>query len=169
MTDQIFDIENGKVIINTNCLLIPQFKLIHDTYDGDINAFSYIHFMTDLSSPYYNDDKALQSDIVYKEFPGNYKPTDKIICDAYNLLYNYRVKENVIIRHWEAGRAMVNKLSDYMYTTRLDDSKDTGNITNILRMIDKISNTIKNFRALEKAKNEEQAKLRGDEEIAYDL
>lgn len=167
--DKIFDIENERVVINENCLLIPELSVIAEAYGGDINPFCYVHYMTDLNSPYYYSDKDFQSELVYKSFPGNYKPTDKIICDAVNFLYDYRVKRNTIIRLWEAGKAMVDKLADYLLTTEIDDSRESGNITNILRTIEKIDKTIANFTKLEKAKLEQEAATRGNQELGYDL
>ena len=38
MIPEFFDIQNGTVIINHNCLSVPELKAIHDEYEDPIPA-----------------------------------------------------------------------------------------------------------------------------------
>ena len=165
--DHIFVIENDVVTVNTNVLQIPELNAVYRKY-GDTMALSYCHFMTDPYSPYYNTDKTVQSDDVYKAFPGDYKVTDKVVCDAYNFLYDYRVKRNVTIRLHEAAGVMIDKISNYLYTAEIDDSKDGGNIAHISRIINTLDKAIKNYISLTKARDEEIKKIVGSKQLGYD-
>jgi hypothetical protein len=55
----------------------------------------------------------------------------------------------------------------YSRTVIIDDSRETGNIQHVLKIVEKCGNTIEQFRKLEKAKDEE-LRARGDRDIGYD-
>ena len=54
MIPEIFDILNGQVIINHNCLSIPELKAVHDRYKDPIPAFNFLHYMYSQKGPYCN-------------------------------------------------------------------------------------------------------------------
>lgn len=81
---KIFDIVDKKVVININCLLIPELNAVYEEYNScKINAMSFVHFMSAYESPYENIglDKAEK---IMKDFPGNYNETDPTIKKAIN-------------------------------------------------------------------------------------
>ena len=66
MTPDIFDIENGKVVINHNCLAIPEFKAINDYYEDPIPAFNFLHFLHAPKGPYCNVPEEDKEEILMK-------------------------------------------------------------------------------------------------------
>lgn len=163
----IFEIRDGKVVINENVLLIPRLKAVHEAYEDNIQALSYCHFMTHPASPYRNDDEEFQSELIYKEFPGTYKPVDKVICQAIEWLEARNL--TTTRKFYIANKKLVEKLSAYAETVILDDSKDTGNIAHAMRLIEKCGKIIDEFRKLEKRHDEDMRKSRTNAKIAYDL
>ena len=163
----IFEIRNSKVVVNENVLLIPVLKAVHDKYKNYIQALTYCHYMTHPSSPYRNEDQDLQSDLVYAEYPGDYKPVDKEICKAVEWLQlRYLTTTR---KFYLANKKLVEKLAAYAETVILDDSKDTGNITHSLRLVEKCGKIIDEFKKLENRHDDEQRKSRTNSKIAYDL
>lgn len=164
---KIFDIVGDKVVINENVLLVPWIKAVKDKYKDYLNALSYCHYRTATDSVYSNLPTEEKERRIQEEFPGDYFVTDKEIADCVNNLLEVRVKYNTIIRNWLATKTMVDKLSDYLMTTEIDDSKEDGNIIYILRIIKDINHTISNFRELEKVMKEE-TNSRGNSQLGYD-
>ena len=165
--NRIFDIVSTKVVINENILLIPWLKVIKETYKEYINAFCYIHYYTDPTGAYYVYEEDIRKEKLLKDFPGDYKPTDKIIANAIKELYDRRVLNNTIIRHWSSCKSLLDKFSAYADSVILDDTKD-GNMAHAQRILDKIEKNMKMFISATKLMEEEQAKTRGNRKRAYD-
>lgn len=167
MKDNIFDIVNSKVVINENVLLIPWLKAIEEKYDNVIHALCYCHYFTFVNGPYYTYPEDVRQDKLLKDFPGDYKITDKEICDAINNLHDIRVKYNTVIRYWDSCKILLEKLSDYNQTVILDDGKE-GNMTHVQRNMDKLGQNIKSYTSATKIMEEEQSKARGQTKRGYD-
>lgn len=75
----IFDIVNKRVVLNPNVLLIPELKAVYEKYDGDLAPFCYIHYITDPSDTYGSGLGDRLSEVLLKDFPGKYQPTDPCI------------------------------------------------------------------------------------------
>ena len=168
MTDKIFEVENGKVILNENVLLIPFLKKIVDKYEDYINALTYLKFYTEITGPYSDFDNEVKSERLLKDFPGDYKITDLEMCEAINRLEEVWRSETSL-RFFYSCRIGVNKLSNYLENVILTDDKENKNIADVQKLIDKCLKTIKDFRNMEKIVEEEVLKTRGNKEIAYDL
>ena len=66
----LFDIKNNQVIVNENVLLIPEIKAVYEKYG--LNALAFVHYITYTASPYMNIPEENRSEVIYKDFPGNY-------------------------------------------------------------------------------------------------
>lgn len=166
--DYIFDIENDEVVLNHNIYSIPVFKAIKDKYPEDyIQAFNFIHHMTSITSPYYNYKEDERRAILYKDFPGEYHPMHREVAEAESFLFDVRIRENTLINFWNSAKNMLDKMSNYLNSAIIDDSKE-GNISNILRTLEKTDKLMSNFKKLEEQLEKEMAKARGDKDIGYD-
>jgi hypothetical protein len=78
----MFDIVQGNVVINHNCLSIPELKAIHDEYEDPIPAFNYLHFLFDIDSPYINMPDMEKEETLLIDFPGDYTLEDPVMIAA---------------------------------------------------------------------------------------
>lgn len=168
MEDRIFDIENGKVVISKNTLLIPWLNVIVEKYKSNINALCYVKYFTDIVGPYSDFSDEVKTSELLKDFPGDYNITDIEITEAIEKL-QLRWKNETTLRHFNSVRRLVNKFSDYADSVILDDGKETNNITSAKSIVKDCLKTIKDFRNMEKIVQEEILKTRGNKEVAYDL
>ena len=164
MTDRIFEIDNFQVVINQDILLIPWLKAVHDKYKDNIQALSYCKYMAEPTGVYSDFDEVTKEEKIYQDFPGDYKVTDKEICEAIAKLKECYMSTTVA--YFEANKAMVHKLTAYLLATEIDDSKE-GNMAHIRGLLKECKNTIKDFNAAEK-EIQEEIRTVGDKEIAYD-
>lgn len=168
MKDKIFEIENGKVVINENILLIPYLKAIVDKYEDYINALSFVKFYTDISGPYSDFDEEAKRLKLVEDFPGDYKPTDLEMCVAMERLEEVWRKEPTL-HFFHACRTAIRKMANYMENVQITDDKENKNVGDVQKTLDKCLTTIRNFRNTEKLIEEEVLKTRGNKEISYDL
>lgn len=165
---EIFDIENGKVVITPITLLVPELKAIHDNYAQPIQVLAYIAFMRSISkkNPYRDVPEEDREAMLLRDFPGDYKPTDHLIAEAFNKI---DALEPSVIRFFRSVKGLVDKLSVYCDSVLLDDSKD-GNLTNVLRIVKEAKTTIITF---SQAEEEVAAQLQlgpaNKKQVAYDL
>lgn len=163
----IFDIVNDQVVINENVLLIPCLKKIKDKYEDYIPALTYVYYMTSPSSPYKNIPELEKSEKIHSEYPGDYSPLDKEITEALSWLEEKYLTPTR--RFYLSNKAALEKLGQYLDSVILDDSKETGNIGHVLRMVEKCGKVMEEFKKLEKQNDEEARKTRTKTKIAYDL
>ena len=165
MIDKIFTIESQQIVITPDCLLIPELKAVVDNYKDNIAALSYCAYLVSPKSPYSDLDKDSKEEVLLKDYPGDYNVTDEIICraiDKLELLYT-----STTINYFNSIKILVDNVALYARTALIDDSKETGNIQHLLKMMDKCGTHIEQFRKLEEAKDSE-LKTRGNHILAYD-
>ena len=168
MIPKIFDIELGKVTINENCLLIPEFKALYDHYTDSIPAFSFLHYMFTIDGPYANIPEEEKQDVVLSDFPGEYSLEDDVMIDALKkmkLLFT-----TPTYRYYLDQKYLLEKLGNFARTTPITAGKD-GNINALLSQIRSTSKTINEFKALESMVQKElnaSRKTRGNKKLAYD-
>ncbi len=157
---ELFEITQKGVEMNLSMLVIPEFKKVRETYEKYMEAFSYIAFMTDTTSrnPYGNLEPEARQEILLRDFPGDYKVTDKVIADA--LLKAELLNDTVMNKYYRQVRTLVTKVGNWAETAVIDDSKD-GNMALVLRTIKEVGAVFKDFNEAEKLKLEEDAKRKG--------
>lgn len=163
---KIFDIENGRVIINPNCLLIPELKALRENYEG-IEVFCYVGFMADpaIENPYGNLEEEIRKEVLLKDFSGDYKPSDELVCKAINKLQE--LFETPITKYFKQVRGLLEKVGNYAATVIIDDGKE-GNMGHVLKIIKEVGMVAKQFADAEKVKLENELKGKGGKALAYD-
>lgn len=163
---KIFDIENGRVIINPHCLLIPELKALRENYEG-IEVFCYVAFLfkETIDNPYGNLEKDIRKEVLLKDFPGAYRPSDELVCKAIDKLQD--LYETPITKYFKQVRGLLEKVGNYAATVIIDDGKE-GNMTHVLKIIKEVGMVAKQFADAEKVKLEDELKGKGGKALAYD-
>ena len=163
---RLFDIVNGKVIMNPTALWLPQFKKIWDRdktkyKDIAVNEISYIVFMYGFHSPYsaYSEEDK-ECKILEDFFPnGRWKP-DKVVQEAI-IKYN-ELQDSVALRALRAAKIGLDKTNAYFDNVSPDRAAD------ILKIAKDLGPTIKSIDMLTKQVEREQLEnsaVRGGEGI----
>lgn len=169
MIPEIFDISNGKVVINENVLLIPELKAVHDEYKDPIPALSFLHYKYDPKSPYCNTPEDDKEEIIMMDFPGEYTLEDEVMIKAIEKMESFMVSPTY--RYYLDNKRLLEKLGTFARTSPITSGRE-GNINAMIAQIKSVGKTIGEFKQLEKTVQQEldehKVKVRGDKRKAYD-
>lgn len=169
MIPKIFDIENGQVIINHNCLSIPELKAVHDAYENPIPAFNFLHYKYDVESPYSNMPEDDKDDILLSDFPGEYTLEDEAMVAAMKKLEDLYITPTY--RYYLDNKILMEKLGVFARTANVTTGRD-GNIGALQSQVKSVGKTILEFKQLEKIAMQEieetKGRARGGKKLAYD-
>jgi len=163
---QIFDIENEKVVINPNCLLIPELRAVYDFYEDSLSALCFLYYYTDPKSPYNSLGEDLRESAIIFDYPGEYTLEDKVMIKALDKLKKLNITPTLALLN--SAKIGLEKLSNYITTQEITSGRD-GNMNTYLASLKSISQINKEYKSLEKqAEDEIQIKGRGGVEFSYD-
>lgn len=169
MTPKIFDIQNGNIIINEECLLIPELKAVVDYYDDPIPALSYLYFMYNPSSSYINYPEHEKEDFIISDYPGDYTTEDDVIIDAARKLESLYMTPTY--RFYLDNKILLERLGEYGRNASITAGKD-GNYSAVQSQIKGVGKMITEFKQLEevvkKELEENNISVRGQKRTAYD-
>lgn len=169
MIIKIFDIENGNVVINHNCLSIPELKAIHDAYKDPIPAFNFLHFRFDPKSAYANIPEEEKDELLAHDFAGEYSLEDEVIINAINKLE--MLSTTPTYRYYLDNKILLEKLGKFARISPITSGRD-GNITALMGQLKSVGKTILEFKQLEKVVlselEEKLGRVRGGKSLAYD-
>ncbi len=170
MKINIFDIDNGKVIINKECLLIPELNAVVNAYDDPIPALCFLYYRYDLSSPYVNTIEEEKDDLIVGDYPGEYTLEDDVMIAAIAKMQLLLITPKK--RYYLDNKVLLEKLGAFGRDTVVTTGRD-GNYTNLLAQIKSVGKTIEEFGQLEKTVEqeieEENSRARGDARLSYDF
>lgn len=165
----MFDIVNGNVVINHNCLSIPELKAVHDAYEDPIPAFNFLFYRFDPESPYANMPEEDKDDIIINDFPGDYTLEDEEIIAAIKKLE--MLNTTPTYRYYLDNKILLEKLGNFARTSPITSGRD-GNISALTAQIKSVGKTIMEFKQLEKVVlaelDETKGRARGGKKLAYD-
>lgn len=169
MIIKFFDIVNDKVVLNHNCLSIPELLAIKEAYTNPIPAFNFLHFYFDPESPYANLPEEDREDIVLKDFPGEYTLEDEVMIEAMKKLANMYITPTY--RYYQDSKILLEKLGKFARNTDITTGRD-GNLSALAMQVKSVGKTIQEFKQLEKIVMQElsegQGRTRGGKKKAYD-
>jgi hypothetical protein len=169
MIPEIFDIANGKVVVNENVLLIPELKAVHDEYKDPIPALSFLHYRYHPKGPYCNTPDEDKEEILILDFPGEYTTEDPVMIAAMTKMESFMVSPTY--RYYLDNKILLEKLGKFGRTTAIAAGRD-GNINALLSQIKSTGKTITEFKLLEKTVQQEldehKSRVRGEKRKAYD-
>lgn len=158
---RIFDVEDGVVRTNENCLLIPELKKIVDFYEDPIPALAYVYFMTAPDSPYANIPEQDKQQVISDDVAGNFSFEDEVVLIALDKLK--RLYETPTSRYYDAIRRSLDMTSEQLNKVQaLSFDRNTGNAEMLDKMQMNAGKKIEAFKKLEKIRDEEiKTALRG--------
>lgn len=170
MYKEIFNIENGEVIINEHVLNIPVFKAIKDYYKDFMPAFRYLRYRYDPKSPYCDEPEDEKDNIVKQDFPGEYDLEDEVMINAIEWLEKRYVTPTY--RYFLDNKRLMEKIGQYGRESEITSGRD-GNFPAMQRQLSTVGKTITEFKQLEKVVEQEleemnKSKNRGSSESGYD-
>ena len=169
MIPEIFDLQNGTVVINVNCLLIPELKAVYDAYKDPIPAFSFLHYRFHPKGPYCNTPEEDKDDILQDDFPGEYTLEDDVMVNAIKKMLVFVMSPTY--RYYLDSKILLEKLGAFGRTSSITSGRD-GNASVLSSHISKVGKTMSEFKQLEKIAQEEldehKSRVRGDKRKAYD-
>lgn len=169
MLPKIFDISNKTVVINHNCLSIPELRALFDAYANPIPAFNFLHYRYDPLSPYANIPEADKDDVIIKDFPGEYTLEDEEMINAIKKIEELYMTPTY--RYYLDNKILMEKLGQFARTAPITAGKD-GNISAMQSQLKSVGKTIQEFKQLEKVAMQEvtesTGRVRGGKTIAYD-
>lgn len=165
MRIKIFDIHESQVVINENCLLIPELRVLHESYENPIPVFCFVHYMTDPLGPYGNIAADLREEILFEDYPGDYTLEDEALYNAIRKLH--KLYETPTMRLKNNAEKGLETLSTYLGSAVIRDDDKGGNLNAFNTALSKIGKISQEFRTLEK-QVEDEMRVRGDKNLGYD-
>lgn len=157
----IFDVEDGVVRVNANCLLIPELKKIVEYYEDAVPALAYVYYMTAPDSPYANMPEHEKQGMISDDMQGTFGLEDDVLLLAIEKLT--KMFETPTGRYYNAIRRSLDMTSEELNkVVSLSFDRNTGNAEMLDKMQMNAGKKIEAFKKLEKIRDEEiKTALRG--------
>lgn len=165
MRIKVFDLNEGVVVINPNCLLIPELKAIYDQYDDPIPAFCFVHFTCDPFGPYANLSDSQKEEVILDDYPGEYTLEDECMFKAVEKIKTLYETPSMELRR--NARVGLKTLGDYLAKASIRDEDKGGNLGTFNTALKSIAKINQEFRTLDRDV-EEEFRIRGGGQIGYD-
>jgi len=177
---KLFQLENNKIIIDTEILLIPEFKAIYDrdktkVKEKAFSEFEYIYFVKDWNSPYrvYIDIEE-RKNIVKNDYIKEKNWKQDAIIEAALDRYE-RLTKTPIMGLIEDAYVLIDKLRKYFLTvdfTKIDKmGKRVDKALEGMSQLEKLGKIVVSVKQLEEAAAKEkleQKRTRGNRDVSYD-
>src|SRR6478609_9835003 len=131
---RIFEVVDGKVVINDNVLLMPELKALHDAYEDPIPALTFVHWMTYPDSPYHNLSQEQKINAISDDVGGDFGLEDEVIEAA--LVKLRWLYETAVQEYYEGQKNamhMMGRMLKNLTENSIQAGKD-GNMSEIFRM-----------------------------------
>jgi hypothetical protein len=167
---KIFDIVDQRVILNENCLLIPQFRNVIEKYeDKALDVLSFIYFYCDYKSPFCDYDEPHREETLMEMFnsEGDFTLEDVEVIEAMEL-YN-QLQWTAPMELLQGAKAMLRKMGQYLKHAQIrDDSKDGGNIMAINNVMKSIGSNLASYDELmaQVEKETQKTSVRGGKHVS---
>ena len=162
----VFDIVNGRVVLDATSLMVPEFKALYDrdksvNKDRALREIGYIVFLCSFKSPYFDYNEIDKDIAIRRDYikDSTWKP-DKLVIEgigAYRLL-----SETTNMRLLRSARYATEKLAEYF--KGVDFAGDGYNAKDVVNNLKSIGDIVDSLVKLEKqvAKEQvEESRLRG--------
>lgn len=169
MLPEIFDIQDGHVVINHNVLSIPELKAVYDKYEDPIPPLNFLYYLYSPKGPYCNVPEEDKEEILLADYPGDYTLEDEEMIAAIQKLESLLVSPTY--RYYMDNKVLIEKLGKFAKEQPITAGRD-GNINAMLSQIKSVGKTISEFKQLERIVQQEidelKIKVRGGKRKAYD-
>jgi len=169
MYKEIFDIDNGEIVINEHILNIPVLRAVKDYYKDPLPAFRFLRYRYDPKSPFCDEPEEEKDEIVLRNFPGEYTLEDVVIIDAIQWLEERYVTPTY--RYFLDNKRLMEKIGAAGRNEEITFGRD-GNFAAMQRQLGTVGKTITEFKQLEKIVEMEieemsKSKNRGTQETGF--
>lgn len=147
MYKEIFDIENGEIIINEHILNIPVLRAVKEFYKDPMPAFRFLRYRYDPKSPYCDEPESEKDELVLREFPGEYTLEDQVMIEAIDWLEKRFITPTY--RYFLDNKRLMEKIGSVGRTEEVTFGRD-GNFAGMQRQLQTVGKTINEFKQLEK-------------------
>lgn len=170
MRINIFDISDKTIIVNQECLLIPELKAVVEYYENPVPALCYLYYMFDPASAYNNVPFNDKEDMILADFPGDYTTEDEVIINASIKLKKLYMTPT--LQYYLDSKVLLEKLGKYGRNNEVYSGKD-GNYSAMQSQIKSVGKTVEEFKKLEDIVQKEIEELstinaRGGKRLSYD-
>jgi len=167
MIPQIFDIQNGQLIINEHVLAIPELKAVYEAYEDPKPALLFLRHLCDPYGPYNQIEEEIKEEAIFNDFPGDYSPEDEVMMAARKKLETFYMSETY--KFYLDNKVLLETLGRFARSAQVQQGRD-GNYTQILSQLSNVGKMMASFESLkEQAKKElERSRVRGGAFQAYD-
>lgn len=172
MIAKLFDLQNFKIIPTVHCHTIKWLKVLMDEYKKDneyLKVYQYLFYMTYPNpddNPYFHWKESEKEEQIMQDIEGDFSTEDGNIAIALNKLR--KMYETPTSRAYDGIAGMLDNLATYMKTTVITDGKD-GNISGIIQAAKNYEAVRASFKgAFKDLQEEQQSRIRGDKNVAYD-
>lgn len=170
MYKEIFDIDNGEIVINEHILNIPTLRAVKDYYKDSLPAFRFLRYRYDPKSPFCDEPEEEKDEIVLRNFPGEYTLEDRVMIDAIDWLQERYVTPTY--RYFLDNKKLMEKIGAYGRDSEITSGRD-GNFASMQRQLGTVGKTMSEFKQLEKIVEQEIEEMkkngvRGKQEPGYD-
>lgn len=157
----IFDMKDGKFIVDPNAIIIPPFKDIWErdkskTKETAINELCFVYFAADFNSPYITFPEDEKIERIKQDFlvKNKLKP-DSLLLHSIEVYKQFQ--ETHSMRLLNSARVAADKMSTYFNNINFDDEDDSGklkyvakdvastlaNVGKIVESLDKLEEKVK--------------------------
>lgn len=166
----LFDMKDGKFIVNPDRIIIPPFKTIWErdkskSKETAINELAYIYFVADYDSPYANFPEAEKTERVAIDFLAKYKITpDTLVNEAVNKYKEFQSTHSM--RLLNSARATADKMSNYFDNIDFDEEDDSGRLKYVAKDVaSTLSNIGKIVESLDKLEEKVKKEIKTETKI----
>lgn len=162
-----YDKDSGNIQLTDNAFLIPEILTLYNYYpnDGWRPYVAYAYFMSAPDSPYiWTPENEKLETIVFdvRKTVGEFDYTCRLTEELVNKLKS--LYTSTLVRRYDALKILIDKMSNYIKTAEIIEGRD-GNLSELMRIVERAGNEMRSFRDLEKQVDEELADTRGGHEL----
>jgi len=170
MIVKLFDIQNGQVTPTEHCYTLKFLKAIMDKYPKTyLKIYQYLFYMTcpnPDNNPYFHIIEEDKEEQILAQIEAKFSPEDELIPEAIKRCK--QLYETPSSRAYEGIKGALDRIAQYMKTTAITDGKD-GNIGQVRAMAKDFDDIRQSYKGTYKDLiDEQQQKIRGDQNLAYD-
>jgi hypothetical protein len=172
MLAKLFDVKDNVLIPTEHCYIITWLKDIMDAYQEDdeyLKVYAYIYYMTypdSVANPYFNMSDMDKEPTILYDIDAEFSTEDDLILIA--LEKCREIYNTPISRAYECMKGMLDKLANFLKTASITTGRD-GNMHQIVQAAKNFEAISRSFKgAYKDLQEEQQARIRGNKQRAYD-
>lgn len=165
MIPRILEYEEGRIIITPEAYMISEINAIIKKHENPEPYLAYVFLMSSPNSPFINlpeeGDERREDTIIYEVIQtiGEFDVDEELLSKAVDKMKS--LYTSTLVRKYEAAKILHDKFTRYMRDKEITEGKD-GNMTELMRILEKLGPEMKSFKDLEKQVDEElKTKMRG--------